>query len=588
MMRLTATLSVVLSLSLTAACGSSSSGGDDGEPDPGVDAGGADASDAPVVCIPRTDDNPDGLKDIKYVDSTETVYPQSNWRIALEPSTEIGWATFSGAAELEAAMLFDLPEPGVEVAGFLVSREATRETAEGEAILAQTVLGTAVPSISRLSNRLSGTRITSLDGYDTVVSTTVEVTTSTTMDAVELRQAIIPALLGRTPDQVSFTESGWQGGRTRSFVLTMQTLYRADADQTLFVGAIGRTLDVDDRHRKTGLHVDDLANGSGVTVSANGEARECEDEVLEKQALADIIWIIDESGSTSGERDNIAANAVAFFDKALDLGLDFRMGVTDMNDGSMGMFASRDEAAGAGERWLLPDEPDLFAAAINDPSGPASADGGSEHGLTQLQAVLERHLPRDAGDEFNIRPEAKVAVVIMTDEKPQEVKVADLLGSGNKEPTSEQHAALMAYLQPYLELLTTENIVVHLIAEPLPFETTPCAGTGAEHAFGYYELASATGGQLGSICQANLDSTLDVMLDSVVGDASPLELEYVPISASITVMRDGVPVPRSREVGWDYRSASNSVVFYGMAPITPANPAEIVVAYRRWEQQVIE
>src|SRR5690606_14957082 len=145
-----------------------------------------------------------------------------------------------GAAPHEAAMLFDLPEPGVELAAFLVSRSSTSQSASEESNLAQVVLGTAVPEIALLSRRLSGSTITSLDGFDAVVGTTMEITTSATVDAIELREAVLPALLGRSSAEVAFTPSSWQGGRTRNFMLTMQTVHRAEDGQTVYLGAIAR------------------------------------------------------------------------------------------------------------------------------------------------------------------------------------------------------------------------------------------------------------------------------------------------------------------------------------------------------------
>ena len=38
------------------------------------------------------------------------------------------------------------------------------------------------------------------------------------------------------------------------------------------------------------------------------------------------------------------------------------------------------------------------------------------------------------------------------------------------------------------------------------------------------------------------------------------------------IPRDGEVVPRSRQHGWDYRAASNSIIFYDM-PVDPANPS---------------
>jgi hypothetical protein len=547
-----------------------------------IDAGPPDNG-LPAICNPRSNGNPDGLKEIVYLDSYDTVYPAANWRVALEKDAKVAWASFPGAEARESAFLLDLDDPAIEVAGFLVSRGGYAATAVAELDLAQIAIGNVVSSVT---TRASGSHITSLDGFDTVVSTIFEVTTQSPTDATALRAVLIPAILGRPAADVAVAPVGWQSGSDTRFIVTMQTLHRAEDNQTLHIGAVARAYDYDNRGRTTGLHADDLANGSGLTVSSNGEARECQMNLLDQQAIADVIWIIDESGSTRDNRAAIASNAAEFFEKAIDLGLDFRMGVTDMNDTTFGKFATR-AADDSGERWIMPSEPDTFAAAINDPSGPAAADGSAENGLTQVAASLTHHLPRSDLDPLQVRSEAKLAVIVVTDEKPDEVEDAGILTEGNREPTAEQAAAISELLVPYVDQMNGEQAVVHLISEPLPFATTTCSGAGGEHAYGYYELAAATGGQAGSICQLDLGPTLDAMLDSIVADASPLQLEFVPISASISVTRDGVVVPRSRNHGWDYRASSNSIVFYDM-PVDPAHPADIVIGYRRWQEQNVE
>jgi hypothetical protein len=566
-----------------AACGGGdrASGSADGGSRDDTTPGEGFNPDLPRICNPVSPTNPGGLKAIKYLDSTETVYRDANWRVALEPETRVSSPSISGALPVESATYLDLADPSIEMAGFLVTRVAHADSAAGEVNLAQIALG----SVATATTRASGSTITSLDGFDTVVSTNFELRTATATDATELRDRILPAILGRSDGDVSLPVPTWQSGSDNRFILTMQTIYRPAAGQTVHIGAIARAFDYDDRRRATGLHADDLANGSNVTLSFNGEARECEDEILDRQAKADVIWVVDESGSTNDDRERISSNATAFFGKAVDLGLDFRMAVTDMNDSSLGVFATR-EADGSAERWIQPNEPDAFAAAIEDPSGPAASDAASEHGLTQVRAALAAHLPRSDSDALKVRSDAKLAFVIMTDEKPNEIEEAGASREGNVEPTAAQAAQIQSLVQPYVDELNAEQAVVHLIAEPLPFAET-CSGGGGEHAYGYYELVGATGGQVGSICQLELGATLDAMLDSIVGDASPLALDYVPISNSISVTRDGEVVPRSRQRGWDYRGASNAIVFYGM-PLDPAHPADIVVGYRRWQDQLVD
>src|SRR5690606_15155406 len=161
--------------------------------------------------------------------------------------------------------------------------------------------------------------------------------------------------------------------------------------------------------------------------------------------------------------------------------LDFRIAVTDMNDASAGIFATR-QAGGTGDRWLLSSEQTEFQAAINDPSGPDGADGGTEHGLTQMRATLMRHLPRTHADPPMIREDAKVVIIVVTDEKAEEIKDAGILGEGNNQPNATQQAQIDALVAPYVTELNANDVTVHLIGEPLPFSSPAC---GTEHTYGY-------------------------------------------------------------------------------------------------------
>ncbi len=547
-----------------------------------------DGQEGTFICNPQSEDNPNGLKRIKYVDSADTAYANANWKLAIEVGALEGVPAIAGATPLESAYTFDMTSLDVQIAGFLTSRNAAADNAFDEAT---GLTGKMIShlEIGNVTTRISGTNTTSLDGFDTVLSTTLVLTTVTSMDVTALRAAILPDLLGRPAADVEMPPAGWVGEEDTQFVMVFQTVYRAEDEQTLYMGAIARLSMFDDRTYNTGFHVDDLSNGTGLSVSGNGEAIECELYLADQQATADIIWVVDESGSVSDDRDRIATNAASFFTKAVNAGLDFRMGVTDMNDtgpgGEPGIFASR-QSGGTGDRWLLPNEDAEFATNIGDPSGPDSSDGGAEHGLTQGRAAINRHLPRNNADPQMIRENAKLVVIYVTDERPDEVEDAGILDDfSNPQPTPAQLTEIQNLVAPYIADFTNNDGVAHLIAEPLPWQSTTCSTGGAEHAYGYYELVNTLGGQMGSICQDDMGPTLDAIIDAIIGDASPIVLSKYPISLSIAVARDNAVVPRSRDTGWDYRAAANSIIFFNM-PFDPANPSDIVVSYRRWADQV--
>ena len=115
----------------------------------------------------------------------------------------------------------------------------------------------------------------------------------------------------------------------------------------------------------------------------------------------------------------------------------------------------------------------------------------------------------------------------------------------------------------------------------MPFGPT-CS---AEKTYGYFGLANATGGLQGSLCQVDLSQTIAAMIENIAGSASPLTLSKVPISASISVSRQTIPLNRWHLSGFDYRGSTNSISFYNQM-FSPAHPADIVVSYRRWAEQV--
>jgi len=549
----------------------------------------SDGDEGTFICNIPDEDDPFGVKAVRYVDSANSsLYPTANWRIALELGALDGTPTITNPLMVESAYTFDMSADIAQVAGFLATRGALFTKATDEALLINTVLD-SLPNVGQTTTRVSGASAVSLDGFDTVLSTIIEVHTNTLTDVTALRAALIPKLLNRSEAEVVVAPVPWAGQVDTEFIVTFQSTYRAEAAQTLFMGAVVRKADYDNRMRPSAIFADDMANGTGSTVSGNGEAIECEQYLADRPASADIIWIIDESGSTTSDRQRISDNAAAFFLKAVDAGLDFRMGVTDMNDtgpgGQVGIFSTRDAAATTGDRWLLPTEATEFSAAIGDPSGTDAADGGSEHGLTQGRNAMLRHLPRDSSDPGKVRDDAKLVVIYVTDEKPDEIEDAGIMNEGNAAPTATQQTLIDAFITPYVAEFDNENAIAHLISEPLPFASPTCSSGGAEHAYGYYELIQQLGGQAGSICADDLGPVLDAMIDSIIGDASPITLSKVPISASISVARDGVLVFRSRNQGWDFRSSSNSVIFFNM-PFDPANPSDVVVAYRRWAEQV--
>jgi hypothetical protein len=552
----------------------------DGETLPGendTDGDGVgDSHEGTFVCNQPTEDDPTGLKPFKTAD-----YPAPNWKIALEVDAVEAGVDFPTSSLSESAYQFDLADP--EVAGFLVSRQIAG--GEDDAVLGSQSAILRLQSIAGVYGlliRASGTRNTSLDGEDTVLSTTLVITTSSPTEVTAIRRKVVAALLGQPESQITFHDVGWSGTSATTFALAFQTLHRTSVGQIVWMGGLTRLQLLDDPAKPSGYHLDDLSNGSALTVSGNGEAVECDPFSVTTVPTADVIWVVDESSSMSDDRSKVSNNATVFFQKAVSSGLDFRKGVTDMDDGNGGRFAARTSGASDDDRWLLPGELAEFQGDMNDPSGPGAGDGGSEHGLTNGRAALNRHLPRSDSDAQKVRTGASLVMIYVTDEHPDEIEDAGLLANGNPTPDPATITEIVTFMQPYLADFVEHDALAHAIAVPV---TQPTCSSGGEAGWGYNELVSTLGGQFGAICQDTLDATLDAIIADIIGNASPITLQYVPISLTLSVSREGVYVPRSRTSGWDFRASSNSIVFANM-PFDPLNPTEVIVSYRRWEDQV--
>lgn len=87
---------------------------------------------------------------------------------------------------------------------------------------------------------------------------------------------------------------------------------------------------------------------------------------------------------------------------------------------------------------------------------------------------------------------------------------------------------------------------------------------------------------MADICQKNLGATLQLIIDSIAGASSKTVLQYVPISASLAVAINADQITRSRIQGFDYVTASNSLVFSGLSFNTGD---QMVSSYRRWVKQ---
>ncbi|MBX9765673.1 MAG: hypothetical protein K2X47_00255, partial [Bdellovibrionales bacterium] len=92
-------------------------------------------------------------------------------------------------------------------------------------------------------------------------------------------------------------------------------------------------------------------------------------------------------------------------------------------------------------------------------------------------------------------------------------------------------------------------------------QTSPGAIVGTR----YIDIADATRGVKGSICDTSFATTLKQIQNQIFELSTRFILNRVPIPASIRVLVDGNAIPQDAVNGWTFDSEANAVVFHGSA-----------------------
>ena len=492
-----------------------------------------------------------------------------DWTVALDH--RLAYKELTGFSPGKAAAVMDVKKE--EVAGFLVAQDDGAGIQEALADMISRITGMASGGVSL---RASGTQHKSHDRYDAVTATTLDLSMPTPTDVSTVRNKLLARILGQAPQ----TLPGPMGAAHTDFVIRFTTVRRfafakdpktgkllldskgypkdsgeASGRRLLVLGAVAALARYRDPGQDTGIVVDDLSNGTGLATSAHSITPECDTAVApRRRGVIDVIWVVDEAPSMAPLKKRVVANALNFFQRALSAGHDFRLAVAGMDPGQKGAFCAPD---GKGQRFLGPKDSALFKACLEDPPGKATSAVAS---LAAVRSAVTAHLPREVEDPQRVRSNAALVIIGVSNRLPQELSAAldaDCHHACVLSP-SEQ-TAVDNEVAPHMELFSgalnpEAAAMFHLVGGVC---NSPC---GAPVSHGYKELVQKLGGQTADICQHNLGNTLQVILDSTMGGCSPMILDHIPISASLLMARNTTQIPRSRTVGFDYRSNMNSIV----------------------------
>lgn len=244
-----------------------------------------------------------------------------------------------------------------------------------------------------------------------------------------------------------------------------------------------------------------------------------------EQALrssADILWVVDNSGSMSEEQTNLANNFESFINVMVLNDADWQMAViTTDNPQFQGDIIRPTDADPVGE--------------FQDQAQVGVNGSGDERGNEMAYNALDVGGDAAPGSDF-LREDARLNIVFVSDE------------------VDSSAGTWTDYVTFYWGLKAdTDMVVTHAIAGDWPVS----ACSSASPATGYYETVAAMGGLFLSICATEWASHLESLAEVAATDLSTFDLTDLPVPESIEVRVDGIV----QTSGWTYNAIDNAVDF---------------------------
>lgn len=297
------------------------------------------------------------------------------------------------------------------------------------------------------------------------------------------------------------------------------------------------------------------------------------------QPKADILFVVDKTGSMREEQDALAQNFQTFIEFAEAQGLDYQLGITttdtDAADEAGRLSSALPGTAEASavdaypaNRIITPStQPNPAAAFASNISFTLEGGGASdESGLRAAEMALSAPVLFGANAGF-VRRDAVLAVIFVSDEPDQSSGSVSYFVNFLKSIKGFRNSALFS--------------ASAIVALSPPGRCSSPTGTGDAEADGRYQaVAEQTGGVVQSICAADWSRKLEELSLTAFGFKNAFVLRAQPVIPSLQVFVDGVEIPQvgaNGTVYWTYDFASNSVIFTPVA--VPEAGAQITIEY---------
>ncbi len=490
-----------------------------------------------------------------------------DWTLALNPAFgATRRVTIANGQPTEAAITFD--DSAAVIAGFVLAKAGTSDPIKQDEADEQAMAGIANLTIAAVFNRQP---FTTYDSFPAVVSQRL-VTAASARSPGDLRDALLTALSGHTAAELTIPAGPSYATGTTVFSLLITTVVRSD--RVIIVGAVAPQTAFDNTSNATAIRMRDLTNGTALGRSGKGLKAECDGFVVEALPIADIVWLIDASGSMNDDQQLISDTAKAFFTKLQSSSLDFRVGVMRGGCSTSGVGLT-------GGKFTTNQA--TFSAQVKSPTGPGGCE--TETPITAGKNLHERVLMKNPpvtqpGDmSMGLRPGAKLIYVLVTDEEERNLQSSDTASRTLTQAAVEAHKdfpPLLAYYQQ------------HQISAFGMIALVPDCTKKYEPSWAAKAMTEKTGGASWPICRTDkavLTAALNALITAAQGAASTFKLSRVPISSTLKLAVEGNEVPRSRADGFDYDGPNNAIIFNLVAgsPWTPKVGDSVFVSYRFFE-----
>jgi hypothetical protein len=316
----------------------------------------------------------------------------------------------------------------------------------------------------------------------------------------------------------------------------------------------------------TGLLVieNDVTMQSTVPLRGEGTSNAQQTDVFEQlnDNKVDILWVIDDSCSMSEEQRDLASNITWFTRYADMINVDWQMGVitSEVNDAVSGKLWA---CSGFNKIISHTDSNRVqafqcAASVTNPPNGNSRPNpGGSDEQEAGLQAArIALDVPvRDSDNAGFVRPDARLAVIVVSDEEDQ--------SQGSTNLYVDFFRQIKGFRNPQLVTLSA-------ITGDVP---GGCAT--ADAAPRYNDAVSQLNGQFESICNQDWTTMLQNIGLDVFALRTAWSLSRPADPSTITVRVNGNLVSQNSTNGWTFDPVSNAITLHGSAIPAPGSTIEV-------------